>query len=136
MMTTRARKLSDQAAIGLSGLCTLHCLALPLVLTLLPSALAITLGSEAFHLAMIAAVIPTSVYALTVGCKQHQRYRLLVLGGAGLLLLIGAALGEHYISEWQEKALTVAGALLLAASHALNYHQCKQHDDCHCPSNQ
>lgn len=135
MKATQA--ITDKLAIGLSLLCTLHCLALPVLLTLLPSMAALQLNNENFHLWMVAAVIPSSLYALTLGCKQHKRYQLLYLGATGVTLLILAlALGEERIGESGEKVLTVLGACFVAVGHWFNYRLCHAlyHKDCACPN--
>jgi len=133
----------DKTAIGLSLLCAAHCLALPLVLVLLPSLAALQLNYEAFHFWMVIAVLPTSLYALTMGCKQHKRYRLLLLGSVGLILLVSAVvLGEAVIGELGEKALTLVGAAFIAYGHYTNFRLCQlrqhqsqsQHQDCSCHS--
>ena len=130
---------SDKLAIGLSLSCAIHCLAFPILLVSLPSLATLQLDSEAFHFWMVAAVIPTSIYALTLGCKQHQRYRFLLLGSIGLTLLILAlVLGEDRIGEAGEKILTVIGSSFIVVSHWLNYRLCRsqKHANCPCPSDQ
>ena len=64
------QEYTDKFAIGLSMLCAIHCLLLPLLLIALPSISALQLQNEAFHFWMLATVIPTSLYALTIGCKK------------------------------------------------------------------
>ena len=118
--------LSDKVAISLSGLCTLHCLALPLVVVLLPAGLALPLESEAFHIAMIVAVIPVSVYALTLGCRHHQRYQLLAMGALGLLCLLAALMFEYALGDIGEKALTIVGTAVIAFAHVRNHRLCKK----------
>lgn len=121
--------LSDKSAIGLSLLCTLHCLAMPLAVVLLPSIAALPLADETFHYWMLFAVLPISAYALTIGCRKHQRYRLLLIGGMGLLLMCFAAFAGHaLLGESGEKTLTVIGAMLLALGHAWNYRLCQAQD--------
>ncbi len=135
MKTTQA--ITDKLAIGLSLMCAIHCLALPLLLAFLPSMVALQLDNEAFHLWMVIAVLPTSIYALTLGCKQHKRYQLLILGAIGLTLLVMALmLGEERIGEVGEKVLTVLGAGFVAIGHGLNYRLCreKKHKNCVCPN--
>ena len=120
------QKFTDQVAIKLSLLCVLHCLAFPFVLVLLPSVAALQLNNEAFHLWMVLAVIPISVYALTMGCGQHKRYYLLTLGLIGLIFLISAvALGESLLGEVWEKILTIIGAVMIAYVHYKNYSLCQ-----------
>ncbi len=128
--------LTDKAAIGLSLLCALHCLAFPLALVSLPSVAALQLDDEAFHLWMIIAVIPTSAFALTMGCRQHKRYHLMVLGLLGLTLLILAVvleetiLGETSYSEIIEKVLTTLGAGIITYGHYRNYRLCQRKQHC------
>ncbi len=125
---------TDKMAISLSLLCALHCLAFPLLIVLLPSLAALPLNDEAFHIWMVLAVIPTSIYALTMGCKQHKRYHLLTLGCIGLACLVMAvALGEVLLGEAGEKILTAVGAGIIAYGHYKNYRLCQNQDKCACP---
>ncbi len=127
------QQITDKLSISLSLLCAIHCLAVPVMLALLPGFAALQLDNEAFHSWMLWAVIPASIYALTMGCKQHKRLRLLVVGGAGLILMILAViLAEEIIGESGEKILTLLGASLVAAGHYWNFRLCR-HQDCACP---
>ena len=132
-----AQVITDKLAIGLSLMCAIHCLAITSLLALLPSMVALPLENEAFHLWMVVAVIPSSFYALTLGCKQHKRYRLVILGSIGLaLLVLAVVLGEELIGEAGEKMLTVFGACFVAAGHWFNFRLCQaqEHIDCASPS--
>ncbi len=120
--------LGDKTAISLSVLCTIHCLALPLLVVYLPTIGALNLSDEAFHQWMVIAVIPISLFALTLGCKQHQSRNVFVLISSGLGLLLAAALfGHDLLGEAGEKALTVLAASLIAAGHLLNHRLCQLH---------
>jgi carbon starvation protein CstA len=126
-----ARQLTDKFAISLSMLCAIHCLLLPLLLVALPSFGALKLQNEAFHFWMLAAVIPTSIYALTIGCKKHQRYRLLSWGISGLILMLMAVFFGHDIAgKSGEKILTLLGAILVIIAHWGNFRRCQQHKSC------
>ena len=128
------RSLTDKTAIGLSLACAIHCLAFPLMIVMLPSLTAISLDGEAFHLWMVCAVIPTSLFALTLGCKRHKRY---IIGGSGavgmLLMAIAVIAGAGTLGEIGEKALTVFGALMIAVGHYWNFQLCRKQDRCECP---
>ena len=127
------QSLSDKSAIGLSLLCTVHCLAMPLALVLLPSIAGLPLADETFHYWMLITVLPVSAYALTVGCKKHQRYHLLLIGGLGLFILAFAAFAGHdLLGETGEKTLTVLGAVILSLGHLWNYRLCHHQDHCDC----
>ncbi|AQQ66790.1 hypothetical protein Mag101_03390 [Microbulbifer agarilyticus] len=124
---------TDKAAIGLSILCTAHCLMMPLLILFVPSIATLSIAGEQFHQWMVAAVLPTSIYALAMGCKVHKQYRFAAMGIAGLALLVLAlVLGEN-AGELVEKGLTLAGATLLAFAHIQNYRRCQQqHSNCGC----
>ena len=118
--------LTDKLAIGLSVMCAIHCLLFPFTLALIPSMAALPLNDEAFHFWMLIAVIPTSTYALSLGCQSHKRYRVLALGGCGLALLtLALLLSEKYIGASGEKILTLLGATLIALGHWFNYQYCR-----------
>lgn len=122
---------ADRVAIGLSGLCVIHCLVLPLLIVVLPSLAALPFNDEKFHLWMIFAVIPVSIFALFLGCKRHNNYQVLAFGVIGLVLLVAAVMGEELLGEVGEKALTLVGAAFIAFGHFRNYRLCQQRDDCH-----
>jgi len=128
---------TNNLAIGLSAMCILHCLATPLLLVLLPSLSALNLESEAFHGWLLIGVIPTSVFSLLVGCKQHKRYRVLAVGICGLLFLISAVFVEDLANgELLEKVLTVVGASIVALGHYMNFRLCRSNsrsNKCECP---
>lgn len=124
----KIENVTDKLAITLSIACAIHCLALPLILLLLPSFVALQLNYEAFHTWMVIIVLPTSVYALFMGCKQHKRYKLLFIGFLGLILLVLAlSIGNEY---W-EKVLTLVGSSVIAGGHYWNYRLCQQYPLCH-----
>ncbi len=116
----------DGFAISLSLLCAIHCLVLPIILVAMPSLVALGLQNEAFHTWMLIAVLPTSLYALTMGCKQHKRYLLLMMGCIGLaLMVLAVVIGEHLMGEAGEKIMTLTGAGLVACGHYFNFRLCQ-----------
>lgn len=119
----------DKVAIGLSLFCAVHCLMLPVALVMLPALTSTTFGDEQFHQWMLVAVLPTSLLALTLGCRQHQRMDIMVIGLTGLAIMISAALfGHDLLGETGEKITTLLGASLIALSHVRNQSLCRRHD--------
>ena len=111
----------------------MHCLASPILIVFLPSVMAMQLENEALHSWLLFAVIPTSIFSLLMGCKQHKQYRLLSIGFIGLLFLISATLVEGLAhGEFLEKALTVIGACILALGHYSNFRLCNKKEKCGC----
>lgn len=117
----------DRFAVILSGICILHCLLAPVLLTLLPI-LSISAFVEdlVFHQLMLWLVLPTSAVALVLGCRKHRKPMILITGAVGMLMLIIVAFWGHSIMMVSyEKVATTAAGLLLAFSHYLNYKACQ-----------
>ena len=121
----------DKTAIGLSLVCTIHCLLTPLAIALLPALGATFLDDERFHYAVLFFVIPTSLYVLGLGCRKHGRLGVLAIGMLGLLVLSSILIiGEETLGETGEKVTTVLGAVIVASAHIRNYRLC-QKNACH-----
>lgn len=121
----KTQAVGDKLAIGISVLCMLHCLLLPLALILLPAATGLALlNHELVHEGLLFAIIPISVVALLAGYRHHGSLPALLFGSIGMLLLIGAVLVAHEQSgEIAEIAMTVIGSVLLIYGHVVNYKQ-------------
>lgn len=114
--------IGDKSAIGLSLLCTLHCLVLPLVLLIAPSITALSFGDQQFHQYMLAAVFVNSLFALSTGYKKHKQIVVYVWGTLGLsMLLLAFFFGHDYFGETGEKVLTLLGAAAVAYGHIKNH---------------
>lgn len=105
----------DGAAISLSGLCLVHCLALPVLSASLPIA-GVWAEAEWMHKAFVVAALPFSLLALRAKGKTPG-LSVLILGG--LSLLFAGAFVER-LHEY-ETQLTVLGALALASGHSLRW---------------
>ena len=127
--TDSHRKLLDTTAVLLSGICLLHCLALPVLLTVLPIFNTQLLDEETFHLIMLVVILPVSVIALAIGCRQHKDRTTLILGTIGLGILTATAIfGHDWFGLTGERLVTSLGGLVLAAAHIQNYRCCRDHD--------
>lgn len=126
--TTKLSSMLDTVAIALSGLCLVHCLALPIVIALFPLLSVTLIDHEAFHQIILIAVLPTTAIALIVGYRRHRRTSVAALGVAGVAALIVAAFALHSLhAHAMETWITVAGGLMLAAAHIQNFRQCRHH---------
>lgn len=113
------QRIYDGVAISASILCLIHCLLLPALIVLLPTLAAFLAVPSAFHLWALALAVPTSTLALTTGYRRHCRVRPTIFALPGLILLAWGALLAP--TERAETMLSVAGALLLALGHGLNW---------------
>lgn len=111
------RNLADGAAISISLLCLIHCLALPTLLAIAPWLIPGFMVDEAFHVAAVAVALPVS--ALALAGSLRARPLIVVLAAIGLTLLLGGTLVHE---EFLEVSLTVCGALLVALAHLRNLH--------------
>lgn len=116
--STRRANLAESAAVSASLLCLVHCLALPLLLLLLPGVLGLLVGSEAFHTLAFLLVVPSAVAAFWLGYLHHRTLPPALLGVAGVALL-GVALLPALTPA--ATVLTIAGSLLLLCGHTLNW---------------
>jgi hypothetical protein len=114
---TMRLKAFDGLAISLSGLCLLHCLALPILAVSLPLA-GVLAEAEWVHWLFVALAAPVSLMALW-SAERRRSWTLIALAAGGLSLLIAGAAGwpDH---DW-ETGLTVSGGLLLAGVHLMNW---------------
>lgn len=124
-MTARIQTWGDVAAIGLSVLCMVHCLALPLLAASLPF-LGLFADAPWAHWAFAGITAPIAAWCLSRPFSDGNRnWALLSLGGSGALLLFMAA-AEWPAHEW-ETPVTVVGGLMLATAHGLNWRR-RSHD--------
>lgn len=117
-MSTRATNIAliDRAAVVLSGLCIVHCLATALLFGTM-SMLGGALGSHWVHEGGLALAIVLGGVALGRGVLEHQRFLPPSIGALGLGMMAGALTLPH---DGAEVIATVAGVALLATGHLLN----------------
>jgi len=107
-------------------LCAAHCLLLPVALVIVPALAVNTFGDERFHQWILLAVLPTSLIALTLGCRRHRHFSVMAAGLIGLSILTLAAFQGHTLfGETGEKIASLLGASLIALAHLRNHSLCK-----------
>ena len=128
----KSQLISDKFAMSLSAICMVHCLFAPSLIILSYSSLALTLESELIHKAILLLTIPVSIFAISLGYKNHSNNSIIYTGIAGLTILISALLIRERIGENAELILTTIGSLMVIACHYRNYRICKKVNcDCH-----
>jgi hypothetical protein len=130
---TRSLPWVDRFAIGVSLLCLAHCLLTPVLLVVLPSISASLLLSENLHLNLVYVVIPSSLFALGMGCKRHRRRSFMVFGLCGLsFLILGVCIELIGLKHLWEQIFTILGALIIALAHLRNFQMCHKSKDSLC----
>ena len=109
----------DKTAVILSGLCLVHCLALPFAVALLPFMSELTSGH--LHAQLLAVVLPISVLAFTLGYRRHGSWKIVGVGVLGMVVLaVGGTYVHHRYGVAADRAVTVAGSSILAIAHFFN----------------
>jgi hypothetical protein len=106
----------DRIAVGLSGLCLVHCVATAVLLGLVASAGGF-LGSPLIHEVGLSLAMVFGSIALVRGVFEHGFMMPSAIGGLGLGVMAGALTLPH---DGTEAAFTVVGVLIVALGHRLN----------------
>lgn len=111
----------DALGLAISGVCLVHCIALPLAAVVIP---AFTLGLDprsdhAFHWLLLGLAVPISSLALWRGSLRSGDRRWLWLGSVGLALMLVGVL--HAFGAESEVPVTSVGVTLLAFAHVRNF---------------
>ncbi len=107
----------DRLAIGLSGLCLVHCLGTTIVLAMLASAGGM-LGAPIIHEIGLSLAMLLGAVSLGKGIVDHGYIMPSAVGGLGLGVMAGALTLPH---DGAEALYTVLGVAILALGHRLNF---------------
>ena len=107
----------DRVAIGLSGLCLVHCLATTILLALLSAAGGV-LGAPVIHEVGLSLAMVMGAISLGRGILEHGYSMPSAVGGLGLGVMAGALTLPH---DGTEALYTVVGVAILALGHRLNF---------------
>ncbi len=106
----------DRIAVGLSGLCVVHCVASIVVVSVLSTA-GTFLTSPAIHEIGLAGAVMLGALALWQGYSVHRQRRPAMIGLVGLALMTCGLFVPH---GWAEVVATIAGVSVLAGAHLMN----------------
>ena len=106
----------DRIAIGLSGLCLVHCLASAIMVAMLASAGGMLLNPIIHEIGLVFA-IGLGLVALGRGILEHGFMMPAAVGGLGLGVMAGALTLPH---DGNEVIYTILGVAILALGHDLN----------------
>lgn len=140
----------DSLAVGMSMMCAIHCLVTPALIIFLPLLATTFWVHQDFHLWMMLLVLPTTGFAMFLGCRKHKDKWVLALGVAGLLILSAVAVhgsflgvpeahtaGDNCLHCIQAGSRSLVdpisltnffGGLLLIFGHARNFLLCRKQD--------
>lgn len=114
-----AAVLWDRFGIGVSGICAIHCLVFPGIISILPLFGAVTVVDEWLHPLFIVLLAPAVYFAIR---RSHYDKKISILLSTGfILVLFGWLLGHFWLGFMTEVILTVSGSIILIIGHWLNY---------------
>ena len=84
------KQFSDKLSICLSLCCILHCIALPVIILMIPSLASLWINNEKVHVILVLFAVPISLFAMAKSLRVHHNYKCISLAVVGLSLLVGA----------------------------------------------
>jgi hypothetical protein len=106
---------SDVVGTVLSGVCMVHCVTTPLLVSAAPAAASVLGG---FHPVLLGGVALVGLWAFWPGFRRHRRPEVPLLAVSGLALLALAALA--FEESTAETVLSLGGAALMMGAHLRN----------------
>ena len=138
----------DSLAISMAVVCAVHCLLTPVLIILFPILTTTFWVQENFHLWMLLFVLPTTGFAMFLGCRKHRDRFVIGLSAFGLVCLFAVSIYEsffHFSQMLQHSSectkcmqggwnnhldlttfANLLGGFLLAGAHVRNYRLCRR----------
>lgn len=108
----------DRVGIGLSGICAIHCLLVPVIVSLIPLWPAFEELHGFTHLIFFLAITPTVILSLK---NRHESLAATSFLAIGVLIIFLAWFFNETLGEFGEAGITLIGSLLLIRGHWINY---------------
>jgi len=108
----------DRVGIALSGVCAIHCLLVPVIVSLIPLWPAFEELHGYTHLFFFLAIAPTVILSLR---KRHDSWMITFFLVGGVLVIFLAWFFNETLGEYGEASITLIGSLMLIRGHWLNY---------------
>ena len=110
----------DAIGLTLSGICLLHCVAVPVVAFTLPAAAGLLSDPDSvFHWLLLGLAVPISGVAFLSAWRRHRARLPLVVGLTGLTIM---AIGvSHVFGHAFEVLFTLVGVVAVALAHITNF---------------
>jgi hypothetical protein len=110
----------DRLGMGLSSVCAIHCLLVPVFVSLIPLWSALEHVHEFTHLVFLLAIAPTVVLSLK---RLHANRCVSFYLISGTLIIFLAWFFNSNLGEYGEAGVTLIGSLLLITGHWINYRE-------------
>jgi hypothetical protein len=109
----------DTLGMIVSLACVAHCLAVPIVLGMLPALGLTFLAKDGVHEVLAVVVLAVALLAFVPGYRAHGLRHVPALGALGVVLLTSAAFAPG-LGLLAESMVTALGGVVLVTAHVLN----------------
>ena len=120
-------ELVDTTGACLSVACAIHCLAMPLLVAVLPLIGLGFLATERAEVFLISGAIVLAIGSLAWGVRHHRRWRALLIL---IVALAFVATARTAVEGAFEVVFYSIGGILIASAHLVNRHLCKTCPTC------
>ena len=122
----------DFAGILVSGICVLHCIAIPLILLFLPTFGEHLIPQEDItHVVLLGFILGIAGISFVSGYRVHGKWQPVAWMVVGMFFILVATFFAHnYLGHFWEPILAIIGSLALIRAHYLNHH-CKKCEHVH-----
>jgi hypothetical protein len=117
----------DFLGIGLSGLCTIHCLASSFFMMSLPILARYYLANPYIHIFLTIFILPIGTVAFILGFRAHRNLKIFALGVASVIAVGGIPASVHLLhAKINEPLYLGIASILLIAAHGMNQRKLAQ----------
>jgi MerC mercury resistance protein len=121
----------DGIGAGVSGLCLVHCVSMPLLFAFAPTLAHLIPGDEVVHRFLVFLVVGAGLPSFVIGFRKHKKSAVPAAGILGMGVVLGALMaGNRLGSHATEIAVTMLGSLLLTTAHLVNRTFCRRCSRC------
>ncbi len=117
-----SQEFVDNTGACLSFACALHCMAMPLLVVVLPLIGLSFLATERAELVLITGAIALAIGSLAWGVRLHRSWRALLILIVALAFIV---ISRTAVEGSFEVVFYSIGGILLASAHLVNRHLCK-----------
>lgn len=120
----KPRNFLDKIGVAISCMCVVHCLMLPVLVSLLSVASGVLHGWEWLHIVFATMALLVALFAFPKGYQVHRsRVPFALTLPALSLLWLSIVVGEPH---WLEALLVSIGAMMQAFAHLMNHKLAKR----------
>jgi hypothetical protein len=125
--TSQSTGWLDRLGVGVGLACAVHCLAMPLLVGVLPLLGLAFVAEERFEWAVIGSIVILATASALWGYQKHRALRV-VMSFAGAIGILGLGLWIEQSADWG-RYVVILGGLGVATAHLLSARLCSRCED-------